>query len=51
MFTERGLGGTLIAVDGGIQTQTAASAVRAGTTVPVVGSGIFDREASVRQNL
>jgi ribulose-phosphate 3-epimerase len=51
MLTERGLDRILIAVDGGIHNRTAASVVRAGATVLVVGSGIFNAQASVAENL
>ena len=51
MLTERGLDRILIAVDGGIHTQTAAPVVRAGATVLVAGSAIFNAEASVTENL
>ncbi len=51
MLTERGLDRVLIAVDGGIHNQTAASVVRAGANVLVVGSAIFNEQASVTENL
>ncbi len=51
MLNERGLDKILIAVDGGIQTQTASAVVRAGATVLVVGSAIFNDQASVAENL
>lgn len=51
MLTERGLDRVLIAVDGGIHSRTAASVVRAGATVLVVGSAIFNAQASVTENL
>jgi ribulose-phosphate 3-epimerase len=51
ILDERGLDRVLIAVDGGIHIQTAASVVRAGATVLVVGSGIFNAQASVAENL
>jgi ribulose-phosphate 3-epimerase len=38
-------------VDGGIHTGTAASVVRAGATVLVVGSGLFNEKAPVAENL
>jgi ribulose-phosphate 3-epimerase len=51
MLTERGLDHVLIAVDGGIHTQTANGVVRAGATVLVSGSAIFNARASVADNL
>jgi ribulose-phosphate 3-epimerase len=40
-----------IAVDGGINPTTAPSAVRAGATILVAGSAIFNRQASVAENI
>jgi len=51
MLAERGLDRILIAVDGGIHTRTAAPVVRAGATVLVAGSAIFNAQASVTENL
>jgi len=51
MLTERGLEKVLIAVDGGINTQTAGEVVKAGASVLVVGSGIFNDRATVAENL
>jgi ribulose-phosphate 3-epimerase len=51
MLTERGLDRVLIAVDGGIHAQTAGHVVRAGATVLVAGSAIFNEHASVADNL
>ena len=51
MLSERGLDQVLIAVDGGIHTQTAGRVVRAGATVLVAGSAIFNDQASVADNL
>jgi len=51
MVTERSLDRILIAVDGGIHNRTAASVVRAGATVLVAGSAIFNTQASVAENL
>jgi ribulose-phosphate 3-epimerase len=51
MLIERGLDHVLIAVDGGIHTLTAAQVVRAGATVLVAGSAIFNAQASVTENL
>ena len=50
MLMGRGLDRVPIAVDGGIQTRTAGSAVRAGASVLVVGSGIFDAKSPVAEN-
>jgi len=41
----------LIAVDGGIHAQTAGAVVKAGATVLVTGSAIFNEEATVAENL
>ncbi len=41
----------LIAVDGGIHTQTADSVVKAGASVLVAGSAIFNEEGTVTENL
>ncbi len=51
MVSERHLDQVLIAVDGGIHVGTAASAVRAGATVLVAGSAIFNAQASVTENV
>lgn len=51
VLTERGLDQVLIAVDGGIHTQTAGSVAEAGATVLVSGSAIFNDHASVADNL
>ncbi len=51
MLTERGLDKVLIAVDGGIHMQTAGEVVKAGATVLVVGSAIFNDRATVAENL
>lgn len=51
MLKERGLERVLIAVDGGIHTQTAGAAVKAGASVLVAGSAIFNEQASVTENL
>ncbi len=50
-LTERSLDHVLIAVDGGIHTRTAAPVVRAGATVLVAGSAIFNAQASVTENV
>jgi ribulose-phosphate 3-epimerase len=51
MLTERGLGQVLIAVDGGIHTQTAGAVARAGATVLVAGSAIFNGRVSIADSL
>jgi pentose-5-phosphate-3-epimerase len=51
MLTDRGLDRVKIAVDGGIQVQTAAAVTRAGATVLVAGTAIFNEAASVADNL
>lgn len=51
MLTERRLDRVLIAVDGGIGAQTAGAVTRAGVTVLVAGSAIFNDRASVAENL
>ncbi len=51
MLAERGLDKVLIAVDGGIHTQTAGEVVKAGATVLVVGSAIFNDRATAAENL
>jgi ribulose-phosphate 3-epimerase len=51
ILTKRGLDQILIAVDGGIHTRTAAPVVRAGATVLVAGSAIFNAQASVTENI
>ena len=51
MLMERRLDRVLIAVDGGIHTQTVSEVVRAGATVLVAGSAIFNEKATVAENL
>ncbi|MGZ6218990.1 MAG: ribulose-phosphate 3-epimerase [Syntrophales bacterium] len=51
MLRERRLDRVRIAVDGGIHTQTAGAVVRAGATVLVAGSTIFNEKATVAENL
>jgi ribulose-phosphate 3-epimerase len=50
MLTERGLS-TPIAVDGGIDLQTAPLVVAAGATVLISGTTVFDRRATIAQNM
>ena len=47
----RGLAGVELEVDGGIKADNAAKVVAAGATVLVVGSAIFNRQASVAANI
>jgi len=51
MLSERGLNQVQIAVDGGIHGETAGPVARAGATVLVAGSAIFNDHASVTDNL
>ena len=51
MLTERSLDRVQIAVDGGIHIQTIGPVARAGATVLVAGSAIFNDHASVADNL
>lgn len=47
----RGLSQVEIEVDGGIKPENSAEIVRAGATVLVAGSAIFNRHASIAQNI
>jgi ribulose-phosphate 3-epimerase len=51
MLKKRRLNRILIAVDGGIHTRTAGPVVKAGATVLVAGSAIFNDGATVAENL
>jgi ribulose-phosphate 3-epimerase len=51
VLAERGLDQVLIAVDGGIHSQTAGPVVEAGATVLVAGSAIFNDHGSIADNL
>jgi ribulose-phosphate 3-epimerase len=51
MLRERGLNQVDIEVDGGIKASNAGAIVAAGANVLVVGSAIFNQEASVAENL
>lgn len=51
MLDERSLGSVDLEVDGGIKVSNAAGVVEAGANVLVVGSGIFNTQASVSANL
>jgi ribulose-phosphate 3-epimerase len=51
MLDERGLARVELEVDGGIKAHNTAEVVAAGATVLVVGSAVFNREASVAANI
>jgi ribulose-phosphate 3-epimerase len=51
MLAERGLSHIEVEVDGGIKPSNAAEVVAAGATVLVVGSAIFNDQASVADNI
>jgi ribulose-phosphate 3-epimerase len=51
MLDERGLGEVELEVDGGIKAHNTAEVVAAGATVLVVGSAVFNRQASVAANI
>jgi len=51
MLDERGLSQVTLEVDGGIKAHNAAEVVAAGATALVVGSGIFNRQGSVADNI
>ena len=51
MLGERGLSHVELEVDGGIKPSNAAEVVEAGATVLVVGSAIFNDQASVADNI
>jgi len=51
MLDEGGLAGVELEVDGGIKTHNVAEVVAAGATVLVIGSAIFNRQASVAANI
>jgi ribulose-phosphate 3-epimerase len=48
---QRGLGNVELEVDGGVHSQTIAEVVRAGATVLVAGSAIFNKQGSVQANI
>ncbi len=50
-LTGRGLDRVLVAVDGGIDTQTAGAVVRAGATALIAGSAIFNDQVSIAESL
>jgi ribulose-phosphate 3-epimerase len=51
MLDERGLTGVELEVDGGIKSHNVAEVVAAGASVLVIGSAIFNRQASVAENI
>ncbi|RME64910.1 MAG: ribulose-phosphate 3-epimerase [Caldilineae bacterium] len=51
MLTERSLDHMEIEVDGGINPSTIVDVVRAGATVLVAGSAVFNQKAPVRENI
>jgi ribulose-phosphate 3-epimerase len=51
MLVERGLFSVEIEVDGGISPENAAEVAEAGATVLVSGSGIFNKEFSIGENV
>ncbi len=51
MLDERGLDQVAIEVDGGIKAENIAQVVAAGANVLVVGSGIFNQQASIAENV
>jgi ribulose-phosphate 3-epimerase len=51
MLDERGLGQVELEVDGGIKPGNAAEVASAGASVLVVGSAVFNRQASVAANI
>jgi ribulose-phosphate 3-epimerase len=51
MLDQRGLSKVELQVDGGIDTATAGEVVRAGATVLVAGSAVFNAEGTVGANL
>ena len=51
MLDENGLGHVELEVDGGVSVQTAGEISRAGATILVAGSAVFNRQASVAENI
>jgi ribulose-phosphate 3-epimerase len=51
MLDDRGLADVELEVDGGIKSHNAAEIVGAGASVLVIGSGIFNNQASVAANI
>jgi ribulose-phosphate 3-epimerase len=51
MLDQRGLANVELEVDGGVHSQTISEVVRAGATILVAGSAIFNRQGSVQANI
>jgi ribulose-phosphate 3-epimerase len=51
MLDESGLGYVELEVDGGVSVQTAGEISRAGATILVAGTAVFNRQASVAENI
>ena len=51
MLDERGLAEVEVQVDGGVKSHNIAEIVAAGASVLVIGSGIFNDQASVAANI
>jgi ribulose-phosphate 3-epimerase len=51
MLEQRKLSHVHIEVDGGVHTGTIAAAAEAGATIAVVGTGVFNRSASLAENI
>lgn len=51
MLDERGLSHVELEVDGGVNAQTAGEIVRAGATILVAGTAVFNRQASIAENI
>lgn len=47
----RGLRQVEVAVDGGVHTQTIGAIARAGATIAVAGSAVFNQHGSIAENL
>lgn len=50
-LARRGLGHVELAVDGGVHTETIGAIARAGATIAVAGSAVFNQHGSVAENL
>jgi ribulose-phosphate 3-epimerase len=51
MLVERGLKNVELEVDGGISVETAANVAKAGASILVAGSSIFNKKASISDNI
>ena len=51
LLDESGLGHVELEVDGGVSVQTAGEITRAGATILVAGTAVFNRQASVAENI